>query len=178
MTFPRSMIQLVANQDLRLMRRVQRWRPQRWVRVWMLWATRAGDGWAWYALGLGVLLFGGANRFIALLCAAIAEAAGAAAFLALKQRIGRKRPLEMGRVCWVSLLPPDQFSFPSGHSITAFAVVTPLMYFYPSLAIVLLFCALSVAASRVVLGMHFLSDVLAGGAIGCGLGYVAVLTFS
>jgi undecaprenyl-diphosphatase len=178
MTITRTMIELVANQDMRLMRSIQRWRPPRWVRVWMLWATRAGDGWAWCALGLGVLLFGGDNRFIALLSAAIAEAVGAAVFLALKRRIGRKRPSEMARLSWVSLLPPDRFSFPSGHTITAFAVVTPLVYFYPSLTAVLLFCALSVAASRIVLGMHFLSDVLAGCVIGCGLGCGAILAFS
>lgn len=49
MTITRTMLELVANQDMRLMRSIQRWRPPRWVRVWMLWATRAGDGWAWCA---------------------------------------------------------------------------------------------------------------------------------
>ena len=46
--------------------------------------------------------------------------------------------------------------------------------FYPELAAGLFFCALSVAASRVLLGMHFLSDVLAGAAIGTALAYGAV----
>ncbi len=178
MTITRTMIKLMTHQDQRLMRRLQRWRPPRWVRVWMLFATRAGNGWMWYGWGLAVLTFGDSNRFIAILSSAFSVAVGAAVFLALKQRIGRKRPCELGRVCWVSLLPPDRFSFPSGHTITAFAVVTPLIYFYPSLIGVLLFCALSVAASRIVLGMHFLSDVLAGCAIGCGLGYISLLTFS
>jgi len=98
-------------------------------------------------------------------------------FLALKERIGRKRPCEIGPVGWVSLLPPDQFSFPSGHTITAFAVVVPLLYFYPALTPALLFCAFSVAVSRIILGMHFLSDVLAGCVIGGGLGYIAILAF-
>lgn len=178
MTITRTMIEIMTHQDQRLMRRVQRWRPPRWVRVWMLFATRAGNGWMWYAWGLAVLTFGDSNRFVAILSSAFSVAVGAAVFLALKQRIGRKRPCELGRVCWVSLLPPDRFSFPSGHTITAFAVVTPLISFYPSLIVVLLFCALSVAASRIVLGMHFLSDVLAGCAIGCGLGYISILTFS
>ena len=39
----------------------------------------------------------------------------------------------------------------------------------------LLFCAVSVALSRILLGMHFLSDVLAGAAIGSVLGYTAAL---
>ena len=38
----------------------------------------------------------------------------------------------------------------------------------------LLFCAVSIAVSRVILGMHFLSDVMAGGIIGALLGYTAV----
>jgi undecaprenyl-diphosphatase len=37
----------------------------------------------------------------------------------------------------------------------------------------LLFCAASVAASRILLGMHFLTDVLAGAAIGSAVGSVA-----
>ena len=44
---------------------------------------------------------------------------------------------------------------------------------YPPLTIGLLFCAVSVALSRILLGMHFLSDVLAGAAIGTALGVVA-----
>jgi undecaprenyl-diphosphatase len=73
------------------------------------------------------------------------------------------------------LLPPDQFSFPSGHTITAFAVTAALAGSYPEMLPGLLFCAVSIAASRVVLGMHFLSDVLAGAALGATLGALATL---
>jgi len=72
--------------------------------------------------------------------------------------------------CWATLLPPDQFSFPSGHTITAFAVTLALSGFYPIMFPGLLFCAASVAASRILLGMHFLTDVLAGAAIGSCIG--------
>ena len=87
----------------------------------------------------------------------------------------RKPPGASGRApcephCWATLLPPDQFSFPSGHTITAFAVAVSLSMFYPALLVGLLFCAVSVAASRILLGMHFLSDVLAGAAIGTAAG--------
>jgi len=87
---------------------------------------------------------------------------------------GPQAPVPLETHCWSSLLPPDQFSFPSGHSITAFAVAVSLGSFYPTLIEGLLFCAVSVAISRILLGMHFLSDVLAGCAIGAGLGFLSV----
>ena len=99
---------------------------------------------------------------------------GIALFLRLKKAAGRRRPSAFEPHCWATLLPPDQFSFPSGHTITAFAVAVSLSRFYPELASGLIFCAISVAASRILLGMHFLSDVLAGAAIGTALACGAV----
>ncbi len=170
----RSALAIVASGDMRVMHRVNRWQPPRWFRLWMLYATRGGDGWLWYALGAGMLIFGGGQRWAALASAALAVTAGIALFLWLKRRIGRRRPCAIETHCWHTLLPPDQFSFPSGHTITAFAVAVAVIHFYPPLAPVLLFCAVSVAASRVVLGMHFLSDVAAGAAIGGILGHTSV----
>jgi undecaprenyl-diphosphatase len=164
----------IEHRDHRLMRRVNRWPAPRWVRMWMLYATRAGDGWLWWPMGALILLFGGASRFEAVLSASLAAGAGILLFLRVKKATGRKRPCEYEPHCWADLLPPDQFSFPSGHTITAFAVAVSLLRFYPSLTIGLLFCALSVAASRILLGMHFLSDVVAGALIGTGLAYAAV----
>lgn len=74
-------------------------------------------------------------------------------------------------------MPPDQFSFPSGHTITAFAVALPLGLAYHEMAAGLIFCALSIAISRILLGMHFLSDVLAGAAIGTLLALAAAAVF-
>jgi len=174
MTLAHAMLAFISHGDQGLMRRVHRWPAPRWIRVWMLCATRGGDGWLWYALGLVLLLFGGEPRFMAVGAAALAAGLGIALFLQLKKAIGRKRPCALEPHCWATLLPPDQFSFPSGHTITAFAVALSLMRFYPELALGLLFCALSVAASRVLLGMHFLSDVAAGAAIGALLAWGSV----
>jgi undecaprenyl-diphosphatase len=136
----------------------------------MIVATRGGDGWLWWATGLMVVLFGGRERFLAVGAAILAEVIGIVLFRKLKRMIGRKRPCALEPHCWATLLPPDQFSFPSGHTITAFAVAISLGAFYPMMLPGLLFCAASVAASRILLGMHFLTDVLAGAAIGTTLG--------
>jgi len=171
------MIEFISVRDHRLMRKVNRWSAPQWVRVWMICATRGGDGWLWYAMGIAILLFGGPNRFAAVGTATLSGIIGMALFLWLKRRIDRKRPCHYEVHCWATLLPPDRFSFPSGHTITAFAVATPLVLFYPSLTVGVMFCAISVTVSRVLLGMHFLSDVVVGALIGGSLGYIVYATF-
>jgi undecaprenyl-diphosphatase len=168
----------IETHDHDLMRRVHRWRAPRWLRMWMIAATRGGDGHLWLGVGVAIALFGGENRTVALLAAALAAGTGIALFLKLKRLCGRKRPCAIEPHCWASLLPPDQFSFPSGHTITAFSVTIALSAFYPQLEVGLLFCAASVAASRILLGMHFLTDVLAGAAIGATLGTVSAFLLS
>lgn len=168
---------LITKGDYSVMRRANNWEAPRWVRLYVLSATRGGDGWLWYAMGLAILVLGGRARFEALGAAGVASALSVLLFQWLKRLTGRRRPCHIEPHCWATLLPPDQFSFPSGHTMTAFAVAIPLLLFYPTLTIGLLFCAVSIAISRVLLGMHFLSDVVAGAAIGTALGCLGFLAF-
>jgi undecaprenyl-diphosphatase len=159
--------------DNNLMRRLNRWRAPRWVRWWMLLATRAGDGWLWAVIGIAVLLSPDAARFHAIEAAACAVAAGVVLFHKVKRLVCRVRPRDIEPHCWADIVTRDKFSFPSGHSTTAFAVALSLGSFYPEILPVLLLLAANVAISRVVIGMHFLSDVVVGSGIGALLGYVA-----
>jgi undecaprenyl-diphosphatase len=167
------MIRQITAGDRKIMHRVNQWDAPRWVQQWMVAASRAGDGWLWTAVGLVVLIFGGYRRFDAFATAFISLSAGQITFFLLKRMIGRERPCFTEAHCWAKLLPPDRFSFPSGHTITAFAVAVPIGLYYPALLAGLIFCAISVACSRVLLGLHYLSDVLAGILIGCTVGIAA-----
>jgi undecaprenyl-diphosphatase len=177
-TAHQTMLHFIAVRDHRLMRKVNKWPAPKWIRLWAIAATRAGDGWVWYLSGLFILLFGGNERLTAIASAGSAAAVGVGSFTSLKKLSGRKRPCEIEPHCWATLLPPDRFSFPSGHTITAFAVAVSLSEFYPALLPALLFCALSIAASRILLGMHFLSDVLAGAFLGTGLAFASHALFT
>lgn len=173
MTVARAVWRQMAARDYRLMRRVHRWVAPRPVRVLMIAATRLGDGWLWWAVGVALLLFGGAQRFLAIAAGAIAAAAGIVIFWCIKRASRRKRPFEIVPHCWATIPPPDRYSFPSGHTITAFAVALAIGHYYPMLLLALVATAIVIAVSRILLGMHFLTDVLAGSIIGIALGHIS-----
>lgn len=178
MPVARSLWGRIERRDYRVMRRLNRWRAPRWFRIWMITATRMGDGWVWYALGISLLFYGGPQRFVAICTSGSAALFGVLVFKALKRISQRPRPCQVEPHCWSKVLPPDQFSFPSGHTMTAFSIALVISYFYPSLEAPLFFLALSIAVSRIMLGMHFLSDVLAGVVLGVALGCASITTFA
>ena len=165
----------ITKGDHRVMQRANNWPAPRWVRLSAVTATRAGDGWLWCLIGLAVLIFGDEDRMVAVGAAGLAGAFSVLLFMAMKRLTGRERPCTFTPHCWATLLPPDHFSFPSGHTMTAFAVSVAFSLFYPQLAAPLLFCAFSIAISRILLGMHFLSDVIAAMLLGAALGWCAYL---
>jgi undecaprenyl-diphosphatase len=144
----------------------------------MLAATRMGDGWLWYSLGAILLAFGGTRGYAAVGAAGSAAIVGIFVFKALKKVSRRPRPCQVEPHCWATILPPDQFSFPSGHTMTAFSIALGVSYFYPTLEGPLYFLAVSIGLSRVVLGMHYLSDVLAGAVLGSALGVASIVTLA
>ena len=83
MTASQHMLQFIASRDHKLMRKVNQWRAPKWVRLSAVAATRAGDGWLWYALGAAVLLFGGEERFRAVAAAGLAALIGIGLFILL-----------------------------------------------------------------------------------------------
>ena len=164
-------VHYIEERDHRLMRRCNRWQAPRWVRLGSVYATRCGDGWLWYVLAIALLTLGGEARFRTVGAATLAAMIGVFLFLRLKKYAARRRPCALEAHCWAKLLPPDQFSFPSGHSMTAFAICVPVSLGYPGLTPGLSLVAVAIAASRILLGMHFLSDVVMGSILGALLGY-------
>jgi undecaprenyl-diphosphatase len=178
MAVARGVWDFLEQRDLRLMRRVHRWRAPKFIRLWMLMMTRLGDGPLWYGLALVILACGGPHRFRAVTAGAISGLVSVALFRQIKLISRRKRPCQIEPHCWSMISPPDQFSFPSGHTMTAFAMAVSVGYFYPECQLCLLFLAVAIAASRIILGMHFLTDVLVGMMLGVGIGLASVHIFA
>jgi undecaprenyl-diphosphatase len=87
----------------------------------------------------------------------------------IKSGITRPRPYQMLVDIRAGIDPLDAFSFPSGHTLHAVAFTVVGVSQFPVLAWVFVPFTLLVALSRVVLGLHYPSDVLAGAAIGAGI---------
>ncbi|XJZ27796.1 phosphatase PAP2 family protein [Bacillota bacterium Lsc_1132] len=91
----------------------------------------------------------------------------------VKKRFPRQRPYLILEKTKFPSNPLKDHSFPSGHTTAIFSIVTPFILFIPAFTFVLLPLALFVGSSRIYLGLHYPSDVLAGGIIGSVIGYLS-----
>ncbi len=93
---------------------------------------------------------------------------------ALKDVVDRMRPPLADHAIGALVTVPSDPSFPSGHAATAFAAAGVVAALHPRLRLPALGLAALVAVSRVYLGVHYPSDVLAGGALGLAIAAVVV----
>ena len=156
--------------DRRVCVLANRWGARRVVGVFFGAISRLGDGVFWYALITVLALVGGQRGLTAAAHMAVTGLAALLLYRLLKRWTRRPRPY---RVCpgVIAHVPPlDEFSFPSGHTLQAVSFSIVALAWYPLLAPLLLGFTGLVAASRVILGLHYPSDVLAAIAIGGSLG--------
>jgi undecaprenyl-diphosphatase len=138
-------------------------------------ASRLGDGVLWYALiAVLALFFGSQGRVVALQCA-LAGVSGLAIYRLIKNVLVRERPYMTHEAIVCAGKPLDRFSFPSGHTLHAVSFTLIVCSSLPALALVLLPAAVLIALSRVVLGLHYPTDVLAGGLLGALVGGASTL---
>jgi undecaprenyl-diphosphatase len=93
----------------------------------------------------------------------------------LKGKTLRPRPYEVHQDIWLTGRPLDRFSFPSGHTLHAVAFSSIAVFYYPALFLLVVPFAAMVALSRVVLGLHYPSDVLMGALIGFSVSGLSLL---
>lgn len=128
--------------------------------------SRLGDGHVWYALMASLAVAGGGAGAAAALQMAVAGLAGVVLYRFLKTRLVRERPFVSHAGILLGTAPLDRYSFPSGHTLHATCFTVLAVAHEPMLAGVLLPFAMLVGASRVVLGLHYPSDVAAGATLG------------
>lgn len=161
----------------RALHRIQRWDRSVCASVHgalrghpMLWvfraASRLGDGVFWYALMLWLLLEHRGGALLPVLHMVFAGLVCTATYKMVKRGTGRLRPFEAEAGIAALVAPLDRYSFPSGHTLHAVGFSLVACAYYPRFAWLLGPFTLLVAASRIALGLHYPSDVLAGAALG------------
>jgi undecaprenyl-diphosphatase len=139
--------------------------PRRVLRV----ASRLGDGIIWYLLLVMLPLLYAAAAVRPAIVMALTGALGVAIYAILKRIFVRERPFITHSASELAAAPLDRYSFPSGHTLHAVSFTWQACAHFPELAWVLVPLAALIAGSRVVLGLHYPSDVVAGAAIGAAL---------
>jgi undecaprenyl-diphosphatase len=132
-------------------------------------ASRLGDGVFWYSAMLALVATQGRPGLGVALRMLAAGMIGLVLYKLLKSGTTRLRPCQVLVDIRAGIAPLDAFSFPSGHTLHAVAFTVVGVSYFPALAWVFVPFTLLVALSRVVLGLHYPSDVLAGAAIGAGV---------
>ncbi|MDG4595603.1 MAG: phosphatase PAP2 family protein [Candidatus Contendobacter sp.] len=146
----------------------------RWVVRLFAVVSRLGDGMFWYALMAALLLIQGVAAVPVVGRMLLAGAVCLVLYKWLKAKTTRPRPCARYDRIQSRVAPLDEYSFPSGHTLHAVSFTLIAVYHYPSLAWLLLPFAVLVALSRVILGLHYPSDVLAGALLGAGLALLAL----
>jgi undecaprenyl-diphosphatase len=127
--------------------------------------THLGGVTATVVPGVVLLLMGGHEQQIGL-AILLANAISHVGVQSLKRLVARPRPADLTGQPLATIALPDPFSFPSGHAAAATAVGVTAAWAYPTLAPVFVTAAAAVAVSRVVLRVHYWSDVVAGIVLG------------
>jgi undecaprenyl-diphosphatase len=143
--------------------------PRRVKRFFVI-VSWLGDGRAWYFLMFTLpLIYGESGRVTSVSMAKIAVV-NLVIYKIIKHLTGRQRPCAVSASISLETAPLDQYSFPSGHTMHAVAFSMVATAHHPQLTCLLVPLSALIALSRVILGHHYPTDVIAGGVIG---GYVA-----
>jgi undecaprenyl-diphosphatase len=152
----------------RYLNRSSRWSAVRQVFRAVSWL---GDGWVWYALMLALPLIYGAQGLQAALHMAATAGVGLTLYKLIKSRAVRERPYITHSAIDCASAPLDRYSFPSGHTLHAVCFTMLLTSYFPEWTGALVALALLIALSRVVLGLHYPTDVAAGALLGGSLAF-------
>ncbi|MFT5603278.1 MAG: undecaprenyl-diphosphatase [Paracoccaceae bacterium] len=136
--------------------------------------SRSGDGYLQLALPLLLALVGGKAGESLLLCTLLAFSIQLPIYWILKNSFQRQRPPDAIPSFASVITAHDKFSFPSGHTAAATLLAALVYLHFGAMAAPLMMWAGLVGASRVLLGVHFPTDILAGVVLGLTVASISV----
>jgi len=134
-----------------------------------------GDGPIWLVLIVGFPIIEGKQGLYVSLSMLLAALVNVFCFKPIKNRIKRQRPFVRFDDMIAKTKAGGQYSFPSSHTTHAVSFLVGLGMFEPSLVVLMSAFVLVIALSRVILGVHYLGDILIAAVLGVASGISAVL---
>jgi undecaprenyl-diphosphatase len=125
-----------------------------------------GDGWFWCGLIALLPLLYGTKGWAPAGHLIVTGAVGVLLYKLIKEHAVRERPYITHSTIQCASAPLDRYSFPSGHTLHAVSFTILAAHYFPEWAGLLAAFALLVALSRVILGLHYPTDVAAGALLG------------
>jgi undecaprenyl-diphosphatase len=166
----------IASLDHLLISSVNNWAQKRkLVNKLFYLITISGDGYLYPVLTAILILINFNLGTVFLKVGLLAYAIELPLYLLIKNGTKRKRPFDFHKHIVNKVSPPDKFSFPSGHTSAAFVFATLISLMLPALAPSAYIWAVLVGISRVYLGVHFPTDILAGTVLGMLSTYVSFM---
>ncbi|MFZ7943343.1 phosphatase PAP2 family protein [Neobacillus sp. 19] len=159
-------IQTMYGFECRVLLRVNRHFDKKLLNLFFRTVTHLGGADVTIASALLLIFLSSGEAKLTAIASALALSASHIPVHIIKQLFPRKRPYLMINETKFPANPLQDHSFPSGHTTAIFSVVTPYVLFNPQLASVLIPLGICVGISRIYLGLHYPSDVLAGGMLG------------
>ncbi len=135
--------------------------------------SRTGDGYLQIALPTSLALIAGEAGQNLLLATLLAFLIQLPIYWVLKNSFQRRRPPDAIPAFCSSITASDKFSFPSGHTAAATLLASLVYLYFGAVAIPLMVWAALVGASRVILGVHFPTDILAGATLGTSIALIS-----
>jgi undecaprenyl-diphosphatase len=133
-----------------------------------------GDGWIWYALMAALPIIYPADGWLVATQMVLTGALGVAIYKMVKRRAVRERPFITHPAISCAAAPLDRYSFPSGHTLHAVSFTMLIASHFPEWSGLLVAFTGLVALSRVVLGLHYPTDVAAGALLGGAIAFVSL----
>lgn len=137
--------------------------------------SRLGDGLFWCLMLALVWLLEGSQFTLQVIYIVLTGLIGTLIYKVLKTKTVRPRPYQVHQVIHICERPLDHFSFPSGHTLHAVMSTIVLGYVQPALLVLMMPFTILVALSRMVLGLHYPTDVIIGALIGACVGMMIIL---